>query len=33
MHPLVTLMARRPGLVKMPFVGIGAGLDVKGATA
>jgi preprotein translocase subunit SecD len=33
MHPLVTLMARRPGLVRMPFVGIGAGLDVKGATA
>lgn len=33
MHPLVTILARRPGLVKAPFVGIGAGLDVKGATA
>jgi preprotein translocase subunit SecD len=33
MHPLVTLLARRPGLVRAPFVGMGAGLDVKGATA
>jgi preprotein translocase subunit SecD len=33
MHPLVTLLARRPGVVRAPFVGMGAGLDVKGATA
>jgi preprotein translocase subunit SecD len=28
MHPLVSLMARRPALVRMPLVGIAAGLDV-----
>lgn len=27
MHPLVALMARRPALVRMPGVGIAAGLD------
>ena len=28
MHPLVVLLARRPNLVRMPKVGIAAGLDV-----
>ena len=28
MHPLVTLLARRPSLVRLPGVGIAAGLDV-----
>ncbi len=28
MHPFVTLLARRPSLVRMPGVGIAAGLDV-----
>ncbi len=33
MHPLVSLMARRPHLVRMKGIGIAAGLDVQGATA
>ena len=33
MHPLVSLMARRPELVRMPGVGIAAGLDAKGVVA
>lgn len=33
MHPLVVLMARRPALVRMPGVGIAAGLDVQGVRA
>ncbi len=32
MHPLVSLMARRPGLVRAHGFGIAAGLDVKDAT-
>jgi preprotein translocase subunit SecD len=28
MHPFVTLLARRPSLVRMPGIGIAAGLDV-----
>jgi preprotein translocase subunit SecD len=33
MHPLVVLMSRRPGLVRMPGIGIAAGLDVPEARA
>jgi preprotein translocase subunit SecD len=33
MHPLVSLMARRPHLVRMKGVGIAAGLDAPGVTA
>jgi preprotein translocase subunit SecD len=33
MHPLVALMARRPALVRLPGVGIAAGLDVPEARA
>jgi preprotein translocase subunit SecD len=33
MHPLVSLMARRPQLVRMRGVGIAAGLDAPGVTA
>ena len=33
MHPLVSLLARRPHLVRMRGVGIAAGLDVAGAQA
>jgi preprotein translocase subunit SecD len=33
MHPLVSLMARRPELVRMRGVGIAAGLDAPGVTA
>jgi hypothetical protein len=33
MHPLVTLLARRPGLVRARGIGVAAGLDVKEATA
>lgn len=33
MHPLVSLLARRPGLVRARGAGIAAGLDVRGATA
>ncbi|GIU87966.1 MAG: protein translocase subunit SecD [Acidimicrobiia bacterium] len=33
MHPLVVLLARRPALVRMPGVGIAAGLDVRGVRA
>lgn len=33
MHPLVTLLARRPALVRMRGIGIAAGLDTKGATS
>jgi preprotein translocase subunit SecD len=32
MHPLVALMARRPGLVKQPGLGVAAGLDVATRT-
>jgi hypothetical protein len=28
MHPLVYVMSRRPSLVRMKGIGIGAGLDV-----
>jgi hypothetical protein len=28
MHPFVVLLARRPNLVRLPRVGIAAGLDV-----
>lgn len=33
MHPLVSLMARRPALVRMQKVGIASGLDVAGVRA
>jgi preprotein translocase subunit SecD len=33
MHPLVSLMARRPSLVRMRGIGIGAGLDASGVSA
>jgi preprotein translocase subunit SecD len=33
MHPLVSLMARRPELVRMPGVGMAAGLDARGVVA
>lgn len=33
MHPLVSLMSRRPSLVRMKGVGIAAGLDAPGVTA
>jgi preprotein translocase subunit SecD len=33
MHPLVSLMSRRPALVRMRGFGIAAGLDAKGVTA
>jgi preprotein translocase subunit SecD len=33
MHPLVSLLARRPGLVRLPGVGIAAGLDVPAVQA
>jgi preprotein translocase subunit SecD len=33
MHPLVSIMARHPNLVRMRGVGIAAGLDIQGATA
>jgi len=33
MHPLVSIMARRPKLVTMPGVGIGAGLDAPAVQA
>ena len=33
MHPLVVLLARRPGLLRARYVGIASGLDAKGATA
>jgi preprotein translocase subunit SecD len=33
MHPMVSVLARRPSLVRMPGVGIAAALDVVGATA
>jgi preprotein translocase subunit SecD len=32
MHPMVSLMARRRGLVQAPKIGIAAGLDVSGMT-
>jgi preprotein translocase subunit SecD len=33
MHPMVSVLARRPALVKVPGVGIAAALDVPGAVA
>jgi preprotein translocase subunit SecD len=33
MHPMVVLMARRPNLVRLPGIGIAAGLDVAGVNA
>jgi len=33
MHPMVSVLSRRPALVRMPGVGIAAALDVAGATA
>jgi len=33
MHPMVSVLARRPNLVQLPGVGIAAALDVVGATA
>ena len=33
MHPMVSVLARNPKLVRMPGIGIGAALDVAGATA
>ena len=33
MHPMVTLLARNPRLVRLPGVGIATALDVAGATA
>ena len=33
MHPFVTLLARRPSLVRMPGIGIAAGLDVPEVVA
>ena len=33
MHPMVMVLARNPKLVRLPGVGIGAALDVAGATA
>jgi preprotein translocase subunit SecD len=33
MHPMVSLLARRPGLVQMKAVGIASALDVPGAVA
>jgi preprotein translocase subunit SecD len=33
MHPLVVLIARRPALVRLRGIGIGAGLDVPEARA
>ena len=33
MHPMVSVLARRPHLVRLPGVGIAAALDVVGATA
>ncbi len=33
MHPMVSLLARRPELVRLPGVGIAAALDVRGAVA
>jgi preprotein translocase subunit SecD len=33
MHPMVSVLARRPALVQLPGVGIAAALDVVGATA
>jgi preprotein translocase subunit SecD len=33
MHPLVVLVARRPTFVRLPGIGIAAGLDVPGAQA
>jgi preprotein translocase subunit SecD len=33
MHPMVSVLARRPHLVQLPGVGIAAALDVVGATA
>jgi preprotein translocase subunit SecD len=33
MHPAVVLMSRRPELVRLPAVGIGAGLDAPGVRA
>ena len=33
MHPLVSLMARRPSLVRMRGIGIAAGLDASGVSA
>jgi preprotein translocase subunit SecD len=33
MHPLVSIMARNPKLVRLPGVGIASALDVAGATA
>ena len=32
MHPLVTLLARRPALVRLPGIGIASGLDVASET-
>ena len=33
MHPMVSVLARRPELVRLPGVGIAAALDVQGAVA
>ena len=33
MHPMVSVLARRPALVRVPGVGIAAALDVPGAVA
>jgi preprotein translocase subunit SecD len=33
MHPLVSIMARYPALVRMPGVGMAAGLDARGVVA
>jgi preprotein translocase subunit SecD len=33
MHPMVSVLARRPALVQVPGVGIAAALDVPGAVA
>ena len=33
MHPLVSILARSPRLVRLPGVGIASALDVAGATA
>ena len=33
MHPMVSVLARRPSLVQLPGVGIASALDVPGAVA
>jgi preprotein translocase subunit SecD len=33
MHPLVVLLARRPGLLRARYVGIASGLDAAEVTA